>query len=100
MRRVTETLQAKLFLVSGMVQGVGYRYFAQRTAEQLGISGYAKNLHDGRVEVFAMGTVEALATLEHFLSRGPKFAEVSGFEASDRPVDERFAGGFSIEHVW
>jgi hypothetical protein len=47
--------QAKRFFVSGMVQGVGFRFFAERTAASLGVGGYVKNLFDGRVEVYAIG---------------------------------------------
>jgi acylphosphatase len=97
---VTDKLQAKLFIVSGMVQGVGYRFFAQRAAMQLGISGYAKNLRDGRVEVYAIGSEKALESLRASLARGPHSAEVSGVEAENRPVDQRFSNAFSIEHDW
>ena len=45
---------AKRFFASGLVQGVGYRFFARRAAERLGVAGYAKNLRDGRVEVYAV----------------------------------------------
>ena len=97
---VNDTRKAKLFLISGMVQGVGYRYFAQRAAAELGINGYAKNLSDGRVEVYAIGKPEALDSFRNSLERGPKFAEVSGIEAVDRPIDQHYAGDFSIEHDW
>jgi len=46
---VSETKQAKRYLVSGMVQGVGFRYFTQDTAEKLQVSGFVRNLRDGRV---------------------------------------------------
>ena len=52
--------QARRFFVSGRVQGVGYRFFAQNVAEQLGVSGYAKNL---RVEVYAVGDPAVLDVL-------------------------------------
>jgi acylphosphatase len=97
---VTETRQAKLYLVSGMVQGVGYRYFAQRIAAQLGISGYAKNLSDGRVEIYAIAQPEALKSFSKSLEQGPKFAEVTSVEAQDRPIVQRYAESFSIEHDW
>jgi acylphosphatase len=97
---VTETREAKLFLVSGMVQGVGYRYFAQRVAGQLGIKGYAKNLSDGRVEVYAIGEPEALESFRKSLERGPRFAEVSSVAGEDSPTDQRYADSFSIEHDW
>jgi acylphosphatase len=83
-----------------MVQGVGYRYFAQRVAGQLGITGYAKNLSDGRVEVYAAGKPDALESFRESLERGPKFAEVTSVEVEDHPIDKRYADSFSIEHDW
>ena len=53
---MSETKQAKRYFVSGMVQGVGYRYFTQAAAEKLRVTGFVRNLSDGRVEVFAVGT--------------------------------------------
>jgi acylphosphatase len=97
---VTEKLQAKLFVVSGAVQGVGYRYFAMRIAAQLEISGYAKNLRDGRVEVYAIGTAKALDSMRAALARGPHSAAVESIEAEDRPIEERYAGNFAIENDW
>lgn len=67
-------------LVSGRVQGVGYRLWVQRHARDLGISGYAENLQDGRVEVAAEGPHDALERLLHILKRGPQHAEVRGLE--------------------
>lgn len=83
-----------------MVQGVGYRFFAERVAGQLGIRGYAKNLRDGRVEVYAIGQPEALESFRASLERGPRSAEVSGVEVQDRSIEERFSSDFSIEHDW
>ncbi len=83
-----------------MVQGVGYRFFAERLAAQLGIRGYAKNLRDGRVEIYAIGPPDALVSFRASLERGPHSAEVSGVEAEDRPIDQRYANDFSIEHEW
>ncbi len=68
-------------LVSGRVQGVGYRAFARRKAEELGLSGYAENLPDGRVEVVAEGEEEDLKVFLEFLKRGPRLAEVRAVEA-------------------
>jgi len=83
-----------------MVQGVGYRYFAQRLADQLGISGYAKNLSDGRVEVYAIGAAEALEALREALERGPHSADVENVDVEDRRIEKRYADGFSIERDW
>jgi acylphosphatase len=73
-------MAAYRFFVSGRVQGVGYRYFALREAESLGVTGFARNLSDGRVEVVAEGTDEALREFESRLRGGPGFASVSGVE--------------------
>lgn len=90
--------RAKRYYVSGIVQGVGYRYFARAAAVRLGVEGYARNLHDGRVEVYAMGPVMALHTLRAHLERGPATASVSGVIEEEAEVLVRFAGGFSIEY--
>lgn len=89
---------ARRFFVSGMVQGVGYRFFAQRTAQRLGIAGYARNLRDGRVEVYAVGSAAVLEGLRVELRRGPGAAQVSGIEEEHAPIEARFALEFSIEY--
>jgi acylphosphatase len=94
---VSDSIVARLFIISGSVQGVGYRYFARSAAQQLGVSGYAKNLRDGRVEVYAVGPEEAVAALRAELERGPRFACVAGIEELDRGVDSRYADRFTIE---
>lgn len=71
------------FLVAGAVQGVGFRYFVARRAAALGITGYAANLPDGRVEVVARGTPDALADLESALRQGPARARVASVEKSE-----------------
>lgn len=77
------------FLVSGMVQGVGFRWFVARHARALGLGGYARNLPDGRVEVVACGgAAEALARLEELLREGPAHARVERLERQDG-VDEQ-----------
>jgi acylphosphatase len=95
---VLEAKLAKLYYVLGSVQGVGYRYFAQRVAVRLGLGGYVKNLRDGRVEVYAIGTLEQLAEFRLELERGPQAAEVREVMEEEAGVDGRFASGFSIEH--
>ncbi|MCU7935237.1 MAG: acylphosphatase [Candidatus Thiodiazotropha sp. (ex Dulcina madagascariensis)] len=64
--------------VAGRVQGVFFRASARYEAQRLGIKGYAKNLHDGRVEVVACGSVSAVGELREWLRKGPANAEVSG----------------------
>ena len=67
-------------LVSGRVQGVFYRAAAQARARELGVTGFARNLPDGRVEVLACGAPDAVAALCEWLRRGPPRAEVIGVE--------------------
>lgn len=77
---------------------MGYRYFAQRVAVRLGLAGYAKNLRDGRVEVYAIGPAEQIAVFRCELERGPRAAEVTEVIEEEAGVEERYGSGFSIEH--
>ncbi len=79
---------ARRFLISGRVQGVGYRYFATQAARETGVTGWVRNLDDGRVEVYANGTEAQLDDFEGRLRVGPRFAEVRSVEASEAPVLE------------
>jgi acylphosphatase len=90
---------AKKFLIAGRVQGVGFRYFAERWATQLGITGYVKNLWDGKVEVYAIGDAGALEELKRHLAEGPRSARVAAIDESDEPVDKQF-NRFLIEGGW
>ncbi len=76
--------------VSGLVQGVGYRYFTFRKAQELGIKGYVMNLNDGRVLVVAEGDENALDKFISSLREGPKFARVSAIEIREESSDEKF----------
>jgi acylphosphatase len=69
-------------LISGQVQGVGFRFFAQRNALDLGLAGYAENLGDGRVEVVAEGLRSELEYLLVKLKNGPSHAVVSSMDVS------------------
>jgi len=90
---------AKKFLIRGRVRGVGYRYFADRVASQLGICGYVKNLWDGNVEVYAIGDEVALEELKRQLAEGPRSGRVTAIDESDEPVDKRYSR-FIIEGGW
>jgi acylphosphatase len=81
-----------------MVQGVGFRFFAQRIAGKLGVCGYVKNLFDGRVEVYAIGSQEQLQALRRELRRGPAYATVNDVAEAKAEMLAEFAEGFSIEH--
>ena len=82
------------FVVRGRVQGVGYRYFAVREADALGVRGFCKNLPDGSVEVVAEGTEQALRDLEGRLREGPSFAHVEDVESL--PVTPAGRLGFHV----
>jgi acylphosphatase len=95
---VIDSKQAKRFFVSGTVQGVGYRYFTLGIAERLRLSGYTKNLRDGRVEVYAIGHGPELDKLRAALERGPWGARVSEVREESAAVDTHYAHGFIITH--
>ncbi len=71
---------ARKYLIRGQVQGVGYRFFAQRVAARHQVVGYVRNLADGRVEVVAEGTRENVEGLKHDLAAGPDYGMVEGVE--------------------
>ena len=89
--------QAKRFFVSGRVQGVGFRYFAEQTAARLGVGGYARNLFDGRVEVYAIGSAEQMGALRAALQRGPRMSAVQRVDESDAEILLEYANVFTIE---
>lgn len=71
---------ARKYLISGEVQGVGYRFFAQRAAARHQIAGYVRNLADGRVEVLAEGALASVEGFKHDLAAGPAAARVAQVE--------------------
>lgn len=82
-------------LISGKVQGVFFRASAKEVADQSGIKGWARNTADGKVEIVAMGSEEALAAFIAWCHRGPDAAEVHQVLATTLPDTERFSR-FSI----
>jgi acylphosphatase len=84
------------YVVSGQVQGVGFRWFVHRHAARLRLSGWAQNLPDGRVEVVAAGPDEAIEELEAVLRQGPSLAAVAALEITDLPPDTVGRSGFDI----
>jgi acylphosphatase len=97
---MNEVRLARRYYVSGIVQGVGYRFFVEREARRLGLAGYVKNLRDGRVEVYAIGTPEQLRQLAAQLKRGPALASVEAVTETEATVESAYAQGFSIEQDW
>jgi acylphosphatase len=83
--------------VTGIVQGVGFRYSTQRTAARLRLSGWVRNRPDGAVEVFAQGKPDSVSKLHAWLEKGPPGARVDNVDA--RQVQPRSGlNRFSIEH--
>jgi acylphosphatase len=80
--------------VSGDVQGVAYRAVTRQKARTLGVSGYARNLADGRVEVLACGDEEAVAALREWLWQGPPWAQVT--DVQWEVVDCQQPVGFTV----
>jgi acylphosphatase len=81
-------------LVEGRVQGVGFRYSANREADRLGVSGWARNLSDGRVEAVYQGPREAVEAMLRWTRLGPEGSHVTGIAVHDEtPKEER---GFGI----
>lgn len=74
---------ARRVLVSGVVQGVGFRYYTRMRASELGLAGWVRNLADGRVEVWVEGPPRDVEQLLGWLQSGPPGARVSGCEASE-----------------
>ena len=71
---------AKLYTVTGVVQGVGYRFFTYHYAKGIGITGYVKNLFDGSVEVYAIGSSDQHEQLVKGLLRGPSYSHVDNVD--------------------
>lgn len=82
-------------LVGGRVQGVFFRASAREQAVRLGLTGYARNLSDGRVEILACGPAEAVAQLREWLLQGPPMANVTGVACE--PLQFQQLGGFATE---
>ena len=88
-------MSSRFFVVTGRVQGVGFRWWCRTVARRLGVSGWVRNRPDGAVEVFAVGSEEVLQELEDFMRGGPPAAVVSAVQVREAPED--FPGhGFEI----
>jgi acylphosphatase len=95
---MTTTQIARRYLVTGVVQGVGFRYFTQDEAERLHLSGFVRNLRDGRVEVYAIGSPENLTRLRAVIERGPRGAMVQQVGEESAEINPEFAKEFSITY--
>jgi acylphosphatase len=93
---VSDAKLSRRYYVSGTVQGVGFRYFTQNAARKLRLSGFVRNLPDGRVEVFATGTLSQLEKLRLALHSGPAFSNVSDVQELDAENNAQFEDDFVI----
>lgn len=71
---------ARKFIINGLVQGVGFRFFTQRAAARHQVRGYVRNLDDGRVEALAEGVENAVENFKHELIAGPSYSNVEHLE--------------------
>jgi acylphosphatase len=88
---------ARRYIVSGRVQGVGFRNYVEHVAGKLEVDGFVRNRRDGSVEVFAISTPERLNQLRFALEKGPTLARVLGVQEEPEQPDEKYAGDFIIE---
>jgi acylphosphatase len=87
---------ARRFFVNGMVQGVGFRYFAQRAAAKHQVKGFIRNMPDGRVEAFAQGSESQVNGFRDDIATGPRFSKVDEIEEIVEDADPSY-GTFRIE---
>ena len=86
--------KAARFFVTGLVQGVGFRFFAQAEAERLSLSGYVRNLRDGRVEAYAIGSPEQLEQFRARLENGPRLSSVDSVAEQPADIESQFESRF------
>ncbi len=86
---------ARRYVISGRVQGVGFRFFAEDAAAREGLHGWVRNLPDGRVEIFAEGEAEAVERFERKIGHGPPRAQVTDLRVEEAQPTWRTTG-FSI----
>lgn len=90
-------MEAKRIIVTGRVQGVGYRYFAQRTASRMGLKGYVRNESDGSVEVVvALDGSQDIGAFIEALKVGPRMSHVTGVEVMPLAGDIGEFTGFEV----
>jgi len=92
-------MAAKRYIVRGRVQGVGFRWFVEHEARQLGVNGWVRNNVDGSVEVLAIANEQQLLILKERLQRGPRAARVD--EVQEIPAEPVTGlNTFRIEGAW
>ncbi len=86
---------ARRYLISGRVQGVGFRYFTEAVAARDGLHGWVRNLPDGRVEISVEGEADAMERFERHVRNGPAGARVSDVQVHEELPEHR-STGFSV----
>jgi acylphosphatase len=94
---VTSEVLARRYIVSGRVQGVGFRNYVEHVAGKLEVHGYVRNRRDGSVEVFAISTPDRLSQFRFALEKGPTLSRVLGIQEQPESPDEKYLGNFIIE---
>ena len=90
---------ARRYIVSGRVQGVGFRNYVEHVAEKLEVHGYVRNRNDGSVEVYAIAAPERLKQLRIALEKGPLMSRVTNVAEEPDRIDETYLGNFTIEYT-
>ena len=88
--------RARRYVISGRVQGVGFRYFTKDVAEREGVTGWVRNLPDGRVEALVEGEADAVTRVERALWQGPGGARVATVAVDDSEPPSGAYHGFSV----
>ena len=90
---------ARRFIVRGRVQGVGFRWFVEREARNLGVVGWVRNNEDSTVELLAAGSAEQLADLRARLAQGPRASRVDAVDEFEAAPDQSLKS-FQIQGAW
>lgn len=85
-------MQKAKLIISGLVQGVGFRYFAKREAQKSNLMGYIKNLPDGKIESVVEGSLEAIGEFTEALRRGPSHSNVEELDIKYEDFTGEFRG--------
>jgi acylphosphatase len=94
----SENLRSLHLFLSGRVQGVGFRFFTIKQANRYHLTGWVRNLPDGRVEIFAEGPVNGLTMFLDDVSQGPSSARVSNVSEDWQEISARRHDNFSIKY--
>jgi acylphosphatase len=94
---VAKDALARRYMVSGRVQGVGFRNYVEHVAAKIGVYGFVRNRRGGLVEVYAIGTQEQLKKLRVALEKGPMMSYVERVAEEPDTVNEKYLDNFTIE---